>query len=103
FIVRPRPRSTLLPYPTLFLSGASAQRAPLAPFVERQLPVAPAVVPFDLPVRPGQLDDVSALHDVVVPARVGGADVDAAVADVRRDRKSTRLNSSHVKISYAVF
>src|SRR5204863_2582254 len=25
------------------------------------------------------------------------------VADVRRDRKSTRLNSSHVEISYAVF
>src|SRR5699024_8540945 len=26
-----------------------------------------------------------------------------ALADVRRDRKSTRLNSSHVSISYAVF
>src|SRR6266496_5903077 len=26
-----------------------------------------------------------------------------AVAGVRRDRKSTRLNSSHVEISYAVF
>src|SRR5215475_1204254 len=25
------------------------------------------------------------------------------VTDIRRDRKSTRLNSSHVKISYAVF
>src|SRR5690606_41481527 len=28
--------------------------------------------------------------------------VSAALADVRRDRKSTRLNSSHVKTSYAV-
>src|SRR5207249_11309846 len=27
----------------------------------------------------------------------------AAVEDLRRDRKSTRLNSSHVSISYAVF
>src|SRR5690606_39445452 len=27
----------------------------------------------------------------------------AEVAHARRDRKSTRLNSSHVKISYAVF
>src|SRR5690606_41763775 len=27
----------------------------------------------------------------------------AALVKVRRDRKSTRLNSSHVKISYAVF
>src|SRR5436309_11396316 len=31
--------------------------------------------------------------------RAGGADE----ADQNRDRKSTRLNSSHVKISYAVF
>src|SRR5690606_41408379 len=39
-----------------------------------------------------------------------GADLELALADLRRacdvddqDRKSTRLNSSHVKISYAVF
>src|SRR5690606_42079482 len=31
---------------------------------------------------------------------VGGA---ACVAAIKTDRKSTRLNSSHVKISYAVF
>src|SRR5438034_3628642 len=35
-------------------------------------------------------------------ARVAGLDVVDAVAD-RRDRKSTRLNSSHTVISYAVF
>src|SRR5690625_6323049 len=28
---------------------------------------------------------------------------DAAIANIRADRKSTRLNSSHVAISYAVF
>src|SRR3712207_7516110 len=52
----------------------------------------------------------------VEPARGGGLDVrraelelDAGVPDVadvvphRRDRKSTRLNSSHANISYAVF
>src|SRR5690606_39286824 len=32
----------------------------------------------------------------------GGGDVDAATEDQVQDRKSTRLNSSHVKISYAV-
>src|SRR5690606_41878245 len=31
------------------------------------------------------------------------ADLVEQAADCRRDRKSTRLNSSHVKISYAVF
>src|SRR5690606_40409796 len=35
-------------------------------------------------------------HLVVDPARIGVAPIDL-------DRKSTRLNSSHVKISYAVF
>src|SRR5690606_41593932 len=29
--------------------------------------------------------------------------LDRQVSELRRDRKSTRLNSSHVKISYAVF
>src|SRR5207302_10295179 len=39
--------------------------------------------------------------DQRVPA---GSDVDAGVIlEHRSDRKSTRLNSSHVKISYAVF
>src|SRR5437868_7520768 len=32
-----------------------------------------------------------------------GADEDAQFAAARQDRKSTRLNSSHVSISYAVF
>src|SRR5690606_41923225 len=36
---------------------------------------------------------------VVLPART----TTATLEDVLQDRKSTRLNSSHVKISYAVF
>src|SRR3712207_6909317 len=40
-----------------------------------------------------------------VGRRVGNVDVSAhgSLADVVRDRKSTRLNSSHANISYAVF
>src|SRR5690606_41985576 len=41
-------------------------------------------------------------HHRVPPARSFSADR-AAASPARRDRKSTRLNSSHVKISYAVF
>src|SRR5690606_41242691 len=33
----------------------------------------------------------------------GGRSAVVTIADLARDRKSTRLNSSHVKISYAVF
>src|SRR6266508_5556830 len=43
------------------------------------------------------------LHRRAAPGR-WGARADAAAARARlRDRKSTRLNSSHVAISYAVF
>src|SRR5690606_41488325 len=55
--------------------------------------------------------DCSAMAEFRMPSL--GADMDAAKltewfvkpgdAVKRRDRKSTRLNSSHVKISYAVF
>src|SRR5437868_11487590 len=66
----------------------------------------------DLRRRDTQRDGVGArtsnVHRVVQPlAGVDPADVEAAIARVldvdARDRKSTRLNSSHVSISYAVF
>src|SRR5690606_42056401 len=37
------------------------------------------------------------------PARLAGRGERASAGGARGDRKSTRLNSSHVKISYAVF
>src|SRR2546426_6892373 len=40
---------------------------------------------------------------VARPVATDVAPLDAAGADVARDRKSTRLNSSHLVISYAVF
>src|SRR5690606_39881237 len=39
----------------------------------------------------------------VTPGRCPASDAGAARGGGRSDRKSTRLNSSHVKISYAVF
>src|SRR5690554_7231467 len=75
-MIRPPPRSTLFPYTTLFRSAVSA--------VHRGFGRRPAlVVPADL-----ARDDAGLL-----PLRCGP----------RGDRKSTRLNSSHVRISYAVF
>src|SRR2546426_3619848 len=79
-MIRRPPRSTLFPYTTLFRS--SEQHAPR----ER---------------RPGVPES---LHDPVVEAVHGtAAAVGAAVPLERRDRKSTRLKSSHLVISYAVF
>src|SRR3712207_8010309 len=100
-MIRRPPRSTLFPYTTLF---RSARRDRLA--VARE----PELVPVEPPARRREpLDD-----DLHGPVAVG---VLLEQADRRRrvgrrpraahrdhaDRKSTRLNSSHANISYAVF
>src|SRR5690606_40556853 len=89
-----RVRRDLHSFPTRRSSDLPLVRADLgepAEQLHRGL-VEPEVV--DLP------DDLAALHQVhAVPGEAGeqqGLRVDL-------DRKSTRLNSSHVKISYAVF
>src|SRR5690606_42134724 len=48
-----------------------------------------------------RLLDVLRLRDVILVGHSYAGQVITAVADRRPDRKSTRLNSSHVKISYA--
>src|SRR5437868_9048633 len=79
-MIRPPPRSTLFPYTTLFRSGRTAM--PHLPSSRRQVMMdaglsnTTAFVSSTLKVVPTEL---------VI------------------DRKSTRLNSSHVSISYAVF
>src|SRR5438105_5876235 len=81
-MIRPPPRSTLFPYTTLFRSRVSPSRigrVTAADFAEDELLVW-------ITMNERELTQVIALHD----------EVDA-------DRKSTRLNSSHEWISYAVF
>src|SRR3989442_6218607 len=78
-MIRRPPRSTLFPYTTLFRSDA-ARRDLGEPVGER----LEQVVPIAVHLR------------VYEPLRLVG---DRG----RQDRKSTRLNSSHVRISYAVF
>src|SRR3712207_8091688 len=87
-IPRP-PRSTLIPYTTLFRSRAREPRAQRDP-VRGLLP------------RRGVGDPARDLDRQ--RRRDRGASLRAPAADrPRRDRKSTRLNSSHANISYAVF
>src|SRR3712207_7295202 len=97
-MIRRPPRSTLFPYTTLFRSEEHVQhradrvaRRPLRrPHVHAQLGVA-----VDLADRAADL--------AVRPADVLRDEVDADDVEADRDRKSTRLNSSHANISYAVF
>src|SRR3712207_7042361 len=75
-MIRRPPRSTLFPYTTLFRSGGPALAAE-----ERAGDAARGVHP---------LLDVDRQREEVEVV-------------LRADRKSTRLNSSHANISYAVF
>src|SRR2546426_1688554 len=83
-MIRRPPRSTLFPYTTLFRSEdvAAAQRA---------VGVEPRLK------RPARRGAVLHRH---TPRWLAGRPFDA---EVGQDRKSTRLNSSHLVISYAVF
>src|SRR3712207_7633685 len=81
-MIRRPPRSTLFPYTTLFRSGD--------------------LLVFDRQVR--------TLHGVTMESvsqpLTGNLDIDPLIYFCRagfQDRKSTRLNSSHANISYAVF
>src|SRR5690606_39630222 len=69
---------------------------------------------FTVPVEPGQGTGVAKavllrvarhVQPVNTPYKFPPSDdlADKTLHGVQRDRKSTRLNSSHVKISYAVF
>src|SRR5690242_21320943 len=80
-MIRRPPRSTLFPYTTLFRSFERAVSAARA--VER-------VELCDVVFREPEVEEHRVLRDALAVGRL-------------RDRKSTRLNSSHMSISYAVF
>src|SRR3712207_7430808 len=91
-MIRRPPRSTLFPYTTLFRSPGLVELGLHVGVVgraedEQQHQREPAVERL----RPREL-----LRDLRAPG-------EAVDGDDRRDRKSTRLNSSHANISYAVF
>src|SRR5690606_40307657 len=60
-------------------------------------------VPRGCPWHPERMNDTTVPLVIVDAANVVGSVPDGWWRDRRGDRKSTRLNSSHVKISYAVF
>src|SRR5436309_12593793 len=89
FAIRRPPRSTLFPYTTLFRSHVDRHRCGRRRD-EAEVPRAHRL-PLDRHALAGQ--HLAERGDRLAHAREGPTE----------DRKSTRLNSSHVKISYAVF
>src|SRR3712207_7920845 len=94
-MIRRPPRSTLFPYTTLFRSGSGADDAG----ADQPIRAAHNAVV----VRVATLDLVHGVHagHHAAPDRVVA--VEARRWREHEDRKSTRLNSSHANISYAVF
>src|SRR5690606_39310465 len=94
-MLRPPPGSSRFPYTTLFRSPWPGNIRELRNFCERMLVLfsGRTVHPENLPreFHGSNTQQTSSAGDFALP--------DQGV----RDRKSTRLNSSHVKISYAVF
>src|SRR3712207_7939695 len=99
-MIRRPPRSTLFPYTPLFRSvnpegeiiellGASS-----APGVDMLSIIRKYHLPIEFP--PAVIAEAERIPEVVEPSAAEGRE------DLR-DRKSTRLNSSHANISYAVF
>src|SRR3712207_8969475 len=86
-MIRRPPRSTLFPYTTLFRSEPNKGSSLCATSIRRRK-------------RRNSADAALRYH---TPVTVGGQDVIRREKKRSRDRKSTRLNSSHANISYAVF
>src|SRR2546422_5437389 len=82
-MIRRPPRSTLFPYTTLFRSHSSSCQAPFP-----QISARKDRQKFGASLQAGSQSQRSR-HRAALPSS--------------RDRKSTRLNSSHGYISYAVF
>src|SRR3712207_7740279 len=88
-MIRRPPRSTLFPYTTLFRSVVLRQRGAAG---DRHLLLLAGAEVLSADV-----------HDAVRVDVEGDLDLRDAAGRRRQDRKSTRLNSSHANISYAVF
>src|SRR5438128_9580304 len=83
-MIRPPPRSTLFPYTTLFRSGITLDAA----IASRRKVIAR---------RPDARGELLA-EEIALAGETLEGDIEGFT-----DRKSTRLNSSHGSISYAVF
>src|SRR3712207_6884695 len=100
-MIRRPPRSTLFPYTTLFRSLPDPR-----PGTSRTVPPHAAGDEADLGAVGGLVHPVAVQRGGRCDGRGRAARLVPAAQALRRsgvDRKSTRLNSSHANISYAVF
>src|SRR3712207_8741570 len=92
-MIRRPPRSTLFPYTTLFRSRPIEGQKTWSVQTHREFPYAATVW---VRLRRGR-------RPLIVGARSVHVGIKPNSDPAKEDRKSTRLNSSHANISYAVF
>src|SRR2546430_12592653 len=102
-MIRRPPRSTLFPYTTLFRSFRHALGSFLNLTVTALAGGAGVDQALDDAASVGRGPAYAELRYALAEARDAGVAVWDTLAKLGRDRKSTRLNSSHSPISYAVF
>src|SRR3712207_7256897 len=90
-MIRRPPRSTLFPYTTLFRSDTGELRS------------GHNGTDYDASDIPGLQPGTSCPKEAVIYVHGIWTGIGSSSANLERDRKSTRLNSSHANISYAVF
>src|SRR5688572_32421134 len=93
-MIRRPPRSTLFPYTTLFRSRSQAVVQMLEPVREER---------EDQGVCHRELNDLGTVGQRLLATQQRSRRIGVAQKIGGQDRKSTRLNSSHSQISYAVF
>src|SRR5690606_41483126 len=101
--LHPPPRSTLFPYTTLFRSPGTSQLQKYKVFnkipetiSESRIKVIPVSQIIDVEFGIAR-NCIFSLYVISVASMYK-----KSILNIPEDRKSTRLNSSHVKISYAV-
>src|SRR3712207_7957457 len=94
-MIRRPPRSTLFPYTTLFRSGTTVV------MVTHNLELA-GMTDRSIYIRDGRIEK-EILHKTKSDIGLPSASTSTSATTNKEDRKSTRLNSSHANISYAVF
>src|SRR3712207_8656860 len=93
-MIRRPPRSTLFPYTTLFRSADPTRQVPTGQPEQADREQTPTRETERIPQRPAAETEDKETRVIRTPGS-GPAQGE--------DRKSTRLNSSHANISYAVF
>src|SRR3712207_9207245 len=102
-MIRRPPRSTLFPYTTLFRSNADLTAAN-----DKYVVRITGDSPYGIVDLDAFMDPESRFPVIVTTSKLLTTGVDAqtckviAIDQTIKDRKSTRLNSSHANISYAV-